>query len=137
MAKPSRPGRKPPKSENSAGEGYPVGYGKPPVASRFRKGVSGNPSGRPTPKPDIYAMLTERLFMPVVVREQGRTRKTPFLNALLARAQADALRGHLKPFIDLLKFLDASRLVSFDRLTAPQRTIFEVEFVDPPQKKEP
>jgi hypothetical protein len=26
---------------------YAVGYGKPPVETRFRKGQSGNPSGRP------------------------------------------------------------------------------------------
>lgn len=26
---------------------YEVGYGKPPVHSRFRPGVSGNPRGRP------------------------------------------------------------------------------------------
>ncbi len=27
-------------------EDYEVGYGKPPVATRFQKGTSGNPSGR-------------------------------------------------------------------------------------------
>jgi hypothetical protein len=26
---------------------YPVGYRKPPVHSRFKKGQSGNPRGRP------------------------------------------------------------------------------------------
>ena len=30
----------------SPGE-YEVGYGKPPSQTRFRKGVSGNPGGRP------------------------------------------------------------------------------------------
>jgi hypothetical protein len=33
--------------------GYEVGYGKPPMDTRFRKGASGNPGGRPrgiTPK---------------------------------------------------------------------------------------
>ena len=28
-------------------EQYSVGYGKPPVHSRFKKGQSGNPKGRP------------------------------------------------------------------------------------------
>ncbi len=27
--------------------GYEVGYGKPPQKSRFKKGVSANPKGRP------------------------------------------------------------------------------------------
>lgn len=31
----------------SIGHHYPVGYGKPPVESRFKKGQSGNPKGRP------------------------------------------------------------------------------------------
>jgi hypothetical protein len=29
---------------------YPVGYGRPPDHTRFRKGQSGNPSGKPGPK---------------------------------------------------------------------------------------
>jgi len=29
------------------GEPYDVGYGKPPKQSRFKKGHSGNPYGRP------------------------------------------------------------------------------------------
>ena len=39
---------------------YDVGYGKPPEHSRFKKGKSGNPKGRPPrPKPanDMRAML--------------------------------------------------------------------------------
>ena len=39
--------------ERSPGEGYDVGYGKPPKQTRFAKGQSGNPRGRPRkPKPE-------------------------------------------------------------------------------------
>jgi Family of unknown function (DUF5681) len=33
-----------------SGSLYPVGYGRPPAHTRFQKGQSGNPGGRPGPK---------------------------------------------------------------------------------------
>jgi hypothetical protein len=33
--------------EKEALDSYEVGYGKPPKQTRFQKGTSGNPSGRP------------------------------------------------------------------------------------------
>ncbi|MFZ3585531.1 DUF5681 domain-containing protein, partial [Loktanella sp. DJP18] len=40
-------GAAPPKVNLKAGAGYSVGYAKPPESSRFKKGKSGNPKGRP------------------------------------------------------------------------------------------
>jgi Family of unknown function (DUF5681) len=34
-------------NENNETQDYEVGYGKPPKTSQFKKGESGNPSGRP------------------------------------------------------------------------------------------
>jgi len=37
-------------TKRAARASYDVGYGKPPIHSRFCKGQSGNPSGRPRRK---------------------------------------------------------------------------------------
>ncbi len=58
----------------SEGSGYEVGYGKPPVATRFKKGVSGNPRGRPKGSRGFNALLMEAMREKVIVTESGRRR---------------------------------------------------------------
>ena len=41
---------------------YDVGYGKPPKASRFAKGRSGNPKGRPKASRNARTIITEAVF---------------------------------------------------------------------------
>ena len=54
---------------------YKVGYKRPPLHTRFRKGQSGNPRGRPRGSKNFSTLLTEALNEPVVVTEDGRRRK--------------------------------------------------------------
>jgi Family of unknown function (DUF5681) len=57
-----------------------VGYRCPPVETRFKKGQSGNPTGR---KPLTLAGLLERaLAERMTVRERGRRRKMTKLEAM-------------------------------------------------------
>jgi|307.fasta_scaffold696174_1 hypothetical protein len=54
---------------------YEVGYGKPPSHTRFKKGQSGNPRGRPCGSKNLKTLLSEALNEPVIITENGRRRK--------------------------------------------------------------
>jgi hypothetical protein len=47
--------------ESKNDEGAAVGYGRPPVATRFKKGQSGNPAGRPRKAKGLRA-VAERVL---------------------------------------------------------------------------
>jgi len=54
---------------------YKVGYKKPPLHARFKKGQSGNPRGRPKGSKNFSTLLAEALNERVVITEDGRRRR--------------------------------------------------------------
>ena len=82
--------------------GYKVGYGKPPNATQFRKGRSGNPRGRPKGSLNLATDLTAELGEHITAREGGRPRKVSKQRALIKSLMAKALQGDIRAAASLL-----------------------------------
>ena len=83
---------------------YVVGYGKPPVHTRFQKGRSGNPKGRPRGKKNMSTLLSAALDAPIIVVENGRrrriTKREDIITQLVNRSAKGDLRA-LKILLDI------------------------------------
>lgn len=90
-------------SPHAAASPYEVGYGKPPVSTRFVKGQSGNPRGRPRkakPKPPRLSdapsdgYLEKEAYRPVALRENGEVIELPTTQAVLRALAMAAIKGN-------------------------------------------
>jgi Family of unknown function (DUF5681) len=76
----------------------PVGYGKPPVHSRFRKGQSGNPTGkqRHGEAERAEALIRQEAYRLLTVREGNAVTKMPALQAVIVKGNVAAQRAVVK-----------------------------------------
>jgi len=89
--------------DNGGGDGYEIGYGKPPKATRFKAGTSGNPKGRPKGPRSMSALVQEELNRKQEVIVDGRRTKYE-RRRVMVRQQADkAMKGDQKAFALLMK----------------------------------
>lgn len=72
---------------------YKVGKGKPPKATRFKAGQSGNPKGRPKGRRNLATEIDEVLTASVPISENGRKRRVTSRMAALMKLRKKALEG--------------------------------------------
>ena len=82
-----------------------VGYRRPPKKTRFKKGTSGNPRGRPKGSRNLATDLKEELDERVTVRESGRPRRLTKQQVLVKTLMAKALQGDLKAAAAILNMV--------------------------------
>jgi hypothetical protein len=83
-------GKEPPADERK------VGYGKPPAHTRFRKGQSGNPGGRPRGMTagGATALALKEAYRLVTVREGDNVIRLPAIQVILRSQIALAAKGN-------------------------------------------
>lgn len=81
---------------------YQVGKGRPPIATRWKPGQSGNPKGRPKGAKNMLSYFNEALSKKIPIKEGGRTRYVPVREIIAKTMIARAAKGDFKSIAYLL-----------------------------------
>ena len=98
----------------SEDDSYDVGYGKPPLATRFQKGVSGNPRGRPKGARNLSTVVSAALNEKVLITENGRKRRISKYEAAVKQLVNRAAGGEARATQLLLGLIQAGEARAFE-----------------------
>jgi hypothetical protein len=90
------------KPETGSESNSSVGYGSPPQNTRFQKGRSGNPNGRPKGSLNVATVFIKTLREKVVINEHGQRRTVTKLEAALKQLVNKAASGDIRALRQLL-----------------------------------
>jgi hypothetical protein len=93
---------------------YEVGYGRPPRQTRFKKGRSGNPRGRPRGSRNFASLVDEALAEPVVINENGRRTKATKLQVIVKQMVNKAAQGDHRSIQLLMAFTERHQFTGRD-----------------------
>lgn len=85
-------------SKDHLNKDYVVGYGRPPVHTRFKPGQSGNPAGRPKGAQNFATEIAAELKEAILVKEAGVTKRVSKRRAMIKRQAERALQGDTRAF---------------------------------------
>jgi hypothetical protein len=83
-----------------------TGYGKPPKQSRFKKGQSGNPAGRPKGSLSFKTLLMAALSEKITVKENGNSKRISKREAAAKQVANKAAMGDLRTLKFAAELLD-------------------------------
>jgi hypothetical protein len=102
---------------------YEVGYGKPPQHTRFKKGQSGNPRGRPRGSKNLATLVGAALDQKVTVTDGGRRRKITKREAMITQLVNMSAQADLKAMQILLGIMrDIERRAEVNATDTPAFT---------------
>jgi hypothetical protein len=81
-----------------------VGYRRPPVKNRWKKGQSGNPRNKPKHLATALETIDQLLLAPVTLTLDGETKNVSALEAIVTQLQRKEISGSARASRILLKY---------------------------------
>ena len=83
-----------------------IGYANPPKSTRWQKGQSGNPRGRPKSKSEVMVDAARILTQPVDARTpDGRTVRLDAIEAAYLTLCRNGLKGHKPSLLEAIRIM--------------------------------
>lgn len=86
-------------------KGYVVGFGKPPVGTRFKPGRSGNPKGRQKSRPTLEHLFAKEFEKTLLVSTDEGPKRVKKSDLLVQQFTTLALKGSPKLLFASLEML--------------------------------
>jgi hypothetical protein len=106
------------------------------IQTRFKKGQSGNPKGRPKGRKNNADLLREVFFHPVRIKDAQGYRSVPKLVAAAEVCINNALKGDLRSFVKVMEFAEKFEILKpgpiQQEVTHITRTIVYPKGYEPP-----
>ena len=83
--------------------GYAIGYGKPPIGSRFKPGQTGNAKGRPKGHKNLKTLIRQAMTARISVQEGSSNRQVSKIEGVVLRQLQNALKGNDRSAMAVIK----------------------------------
>jgi hypothetical protein len=111
-----------------------VGYGRPPKATQFKKGKSGNPSGRPKRHKSVAERFEREFAAKIEITEpNGRKRRLAKVEVFVRQIVNKAIKGDplaMKMALQLLEGVDSQKASVEDPSSAKEQSDFDRSVFD-------
>lgn len=109
------------KRDRSRSADYEVGYGKPPVHTRFQPGQSGNAPGRPKASRNTTTIIREELFKTREVTIDGKKQRMPQFKIGMQQLMVKFMTGDARAAAQVINLLSKLQELGADRDEAPRQ----------------
>jgi hypothetical protein len=113
------------------------GNERPDIQTRFKKGQSGNPRGRPKGRKNRAAQLRDVLYRNILVKDGRGSRSVPKIVAAAEVCLNNAIKGDLPSFVKIMEIVHKFQLIENSPTIPEEISEIRITYVDPQVSETP